>query len=131
MRPTFKQFLVQNIILSLVILAIGIPLAFSVIPGLMHPLSPLILLFAFMVNVLLFRLILGKKDVPLNMTMAITKSFALKFFSYIALVVIIVLAEKNKDQILLMVVTVFIHYILFTIIEVRAFTTIVRKKESS
>lgn len=129
MKKTFRKFLLLNVLITLIIGVLGACIFLFLLPKLYHSLMPAILLFAVSVNLLNFRVIMGNQNTSVNIMNAITKSFAIKFFSYIGLIVVLILIEKLKDQRLLLVLFVFILYMIYTIMEVVAFIDYTSKKK--
>ena len=126
MKKAFLKFILNNLTVSLGIAAIGAMLFFLVLRDLYHPLMPFILLFALIINLVTFRLTMRKPDAYSNILLIVTKSFAIKFFSYITLTVVIILLEKEKIPLLTLIIFVCILYIVFTILEVKAMIRLVR-----
>lgn len=122
MNKHYKKFITVNILVTFLIGAIGTILFLTILAEWYQPAMPIILAIALIINLVAFRMFLGREDASFNVMLAITKSFGLKFLSYIGLVVILLLVEKNKAHIISLVIVIFTLYIVYTILEVKAFS---------
>ena len=126
MKQAFTKFILYNLLVSLGIVAAGALLFLFVLRDLYHPLMPVILFFTLIINLISFRLTIRKPDASSNVLQMVAKSFAIKFFSYIALTVAIILLEKEKASLFSLIIFLFILYIVFSILETRALIRFVR-----
>jgi hypothetical protein len=126
MNSELRKFLATNFYAALIIAAIGAILFSTLLSEYYQPLMPLLLLTSLLINLLTYRVIIGKKNQKLNIMLAVAKSFALKFFSYIAIIVILLVIKSLRPQILSLIVAVFFLYLVFTFIEVKAFSAYVK-----
>lgn len=131
MNIHFKKFILTNLLVTLILTIVGGILFYAFIPGYFHSLMPFLLLAAFLINLLTFRLIMGRKGKPLNIMSAVVKSFGIKFFSYIGMVVVLILIPGLRSFLIPLIIYVFALYIIFTVIEVKAFSAYVKKAYSS
>ena len=123
----FRKFLLQNVYAFLIFLVVGTVLFLTVLKSYFHIMLPVLLLISFLINLASFKM--AEKDAEnQNRLMAlVVKSFALRFFSYIILAVIFLLLEKDIPTRITFVSTLFILYIVFTFIEVKNITRLLRK----
>ena len=126
MNQYFKSFLRKNIIITLIILAIGsiIYLYFS-IPyfSLVYLLIPP---FALIINIIGFKISSKKTELDKNPTLLLTKSFALKFFSYLGITIFYLVIESDKLLRITFVIILFCIYTIFTILEVTEITRLIK-----
>jgi hypothetical protein len=71
-----------------------------------------------MINLTLFYVVTRKKVTDTLLLSMVVKSFAIKFFSYIALVIIFLILEKTKVIRITFVAVLFILYFSFTWLEI-------------
>ncbi|MBN1949670.1 MAG: hypothetical protein JW801_00600 [Bacteroidales bacterium] len=124
MKPTLRKFLLQTVILGILLILAGFILFSTLLSGYFHPLIPVILIVAVLINIFTFRLMIQSTSKILQ---TIIKSFSLKFLSYIALTIVIVLVEKGKTERIILIATEFFLYIIFTFHEVNSF---IRKEKN-
>jgi uncharacterized membrane protein YesL len=123
MKTSYKKFILHTIILGVLLTLVGLLLFVTIIPSYYHPYMPAILVIAMLINIFTFRLMIGSTE---NIMKAIIKSFALKFFSYIALAIIILLSESEKTARITLILSEFVLYIIFTFHEVNSYIRVVK-----
>ena len=129
MNPTFKRFFLQNLLLALAIAIIGGILFYSVLKAYYSFWLPIILAVCLLINILTFSIISGSNRKSGNIMILVTKSFAIKFFSYIGLAVVLIVSNDSKASIFPLIIALFILYIVFSAIEVNAFTRLVKEQK--
>jgi hypothetical protein len=118
MNRHLKKFLTENLILSGVLLFVGGILFLTVLKLFYSDFFPFLLLFAFIINLSLFYVVTRKNVTDTLLLSMVVKSFAIKFFSYIALVIIFLILEKTKVIRITFVAVLFILYFSFTWLEI-------------
>ena len=131
-NPAFRKFLFKNLYVAITVALLGgILLFFTPLRTYYHPAMPFILMACFAINLVVFFLITRKKNKSTNITTEVTKSFGIKFFSYLILVGVLLLFEREKTPLISLVVTLFFLYIFFSFIEVKAFAEYAHKLDKS
>jgi hypothetical protein len=129
MSPLLKKFMISNLVTMLIIAATTAILFMTILKDYFHWLIPVILLSSLIINLITFRVILGRKDSKLNIQSAIAKSFFIKFSSYIFLAVLVIFSKSPKPVMAALLAFLFSLYIIFSILEVKAFSEYARKGE--
>jgi hypothetical protein len=120
MRTHFIRFLRNNLLLSFGLSLIGLILFLTVLPAFYHPFIPLLLLFALSINLILYFVVIRKEVNDTMLLSMVVKSFAIKFFSYIALVIIFLILEKTRVIRITFVIVLFVFYFSFTWLEIQS-----------
>ncbi|MBN1598372.1 MAG: hypothetical protein JW894_08760 [Bacteroidales bacterium] len=121
MNKNFLSFLIQNIIATLILAALGYGL-FS-ITGLTvyyHSFYPILLLAALIINLLVYYLIIYKKVNRDNAMLLILQLFAIKFFSFLLLAIVFLIFEQDFTLRVAFVTVLLILYSVYTTLEIRS-----------
>jgi hypothetical protein len=122
MNNSFKKFLILNLFTSLVLAALGWILFSTVLSGFYLPVFHFLLLFALLINLLTFYILTRQKYSPARSPQIISKSFGIKFFSYLLVSLAFFLLEKNNRTIISFILVLFCLYLPFTILEIASLT---------
>jgi hypothetical protein len=120
MKAYFSKFLYKNLIVAMILAIIGTILFCTVLHAFFHPVFPILLLLAFIINVILFYIVTRKEVSDNQLLNLVIKSFLIKFFSYLSIVLIFLILEKTRTIRITFVVVLFILYFGFTWIEIQS-----------
>lgn len=122
MNISFKKFLLNNLIVSVILAAIGLGLFSTILSGLYHPFFLWLLLFALVINLLIFYIVTRKKPTAARSPMIIFKSFGIKFISYIGVSLLFFLIEHNFRIRIMYILVLFCLYLTYTFLEITSLT---------
>ncbi len=120
MGKHFYSFLRKNLILSCILALIGGIIFCTSLKTFYFPFIPLLLVFALIINLILYYAVTRKEVADTQLMNLVVKSFAIKFFSYIALVIIFLIIEKTRVIRITFVAVLFVLYISFTWLEIQS-----------
>ena len=126
MNEYFKRFLLKNTLISLLLLALGAFVFTNISPQYYDLKSVLIIPFAFIVNLVVFKIASKKSELFGSPTLLLTKSFALKFFAYLGITIFYLVIEPGKLFRITFVVILFCVYTVYTILEVTEITRVIK-----
>lgn len=114
----FKNFVVKNLILTFIFAVSGTILFLTILKSYYHPIYPVVLLIALLINLVLFRLTLTKNKA--NQTfLVLILSFAIKFFSYLILTIVYFMYQEEMLFRIAYIFVLFIVFIGFTSLELK------------
>jgi hypothetical protein len=114
----FRQFLIRNILVGFLLAIIAGVFYTIFFAKFYHPFLPAILILATGINIILYYVITRKKVSDSQLVNWVLKSFAIKFFSYLAMALLFFLIVSNKPQRISFVISLFIVYFSFTSLEI-------------
>jgi hypothetical protein len=118
MTSHFRQFLIRNILVGFLLAIIACVSYIIFFADYYHPFLPVILILATGINIILYYVITRKKVSDSQLVNWVLKSFAIKFFSYLAMALLFFLIVNNKPQRISFVIGLFIVYFVFTSLEI-------------
>ncbi len=129
MRHHFLSFIRKNLFLTIILTIIGCLLFYTILRVYFHPFFPFILLFALSINLILFYTVTRKAVSDKRLVGMVVSSFLIKFFSYLAIVIIFLIFVKSRPIRLTFVSVLFILYISFTWLEVHSLLKFLKSGE--
>ena len=126
MNNYFKRFLLKNILITLIILALSAFVFYFLSFPYFSPEYLLIPPFALAINIIGFKISSKKTELDKNPTSLLAKSFALKFFSYLGITIFYLVMESDKLLRITFVIILFCIYTIFTILEVTEITRLIK-----
>jgi hypothetical protein len=129
MTNFYKKFFVNNLVVSAVLAAIGWAMFSSVLSGYYQPMFPLLIVFALLINLIMFYIVTHKNQSPSRASQIIIKGFAIKFFSYLGITLLFFLIENNFRLRITYIFTLFCIYVVYTILEVISLTKFFKARD--
>lgn len=122
-----RNFLVVNLLITILLATIGAIIFVYFLPGFYHILYPVLLLLALVINLLSYYFSIRTRHTGNQIMNAMIKSFALRFFSYLGIAIIFLLIENRINHRLAFILTLFILYLIYSIIEITSLVREIRK----
>jgi len=122
MNLFFKQFLLKNLLISIILAILGWIIFSTFLSGLYHPIFLFLLFFSLIINLLIFYVVTRKKNSVSRSPMIIFKSFGIKFFSYVGITLVFFLIEPNMRFRITFILVMFCLYMAFTFLEITSLT---------
>ena len=129
MNSPVRNFLIKNLLLTLLFAVIGTILFLYFLKGFFHPLYPVLLIVALAVSTISFYFSSKPQLSGNKMLTAMMKSFAIRFFLYLGIAVIFLLLEKQTRQRIVFIITMFCIYLVYSFIEIRSLLKVIRSKK--
>jgi len=128
MNKIYRNFLIKNILVTLIIAFIGLILFKFFLIDLYHPLYLILLLVAFSVNIVSFYLSSNPKSYGRKALSGIIQSFALRFFLYLGLALLYLLNEDRTKHRIVFIISLFCLYLIYSIIEISCMKQLFKNK---
>lgn len=130
MKAYFSKYIRHNLMLTIAFAMVGGILFYTVLHSFFHPIFPLLLLLAAVINIFLFYSVTRKKFLNKQLLTLVIKSFLIKFFSYLAIVFIFLLIEKTRTIRITFVAVLFVLYFAFTWLEIQSLLKFLKSGEN-
>jgi hypothetical protein len=122
MNDHYKKFLVNNLLVSAVLVVLGWALFSGILSVYYQSMYPLLIVFALLNNLTLFFFVTRKNQSQSKTIRIVVAGFAIKFFSYIVITLLFFLIEKNFNLRVGYIAALFFVYMIYTIVEVISLT---------
>ncbi len=127
----FKNYLIQNLLLTFLLGGLAGIVYKTALHGYYTVFVPVALVLSLAINLGGYQMALRKKNVDKQLLVILIQSFSLRFFTYIALVVIFLLRTPDHAIRLCFVCALFVMYVLYTLVEVRGMASMLHGKSTS
>ena len=124
-----RNFLIKNLLITLFMVFVGFILFSYFLTGYYHFLYPVLLLTAFITNVLSFYISIKSPVAGNKVLNAVVKTFALRFFLYMGITIIYLLLEDQSKQRIVFIIILFCLYLIYSILEVTNLLKIIKSKK--
>ena len=115
-----RKFLISNIFITILLGIICSVLFLTILAPYYHNFLPVALFLAFVINLIVYAIGSRNNSKNKHPMLVIIYSFAIKFFSYVALILTYIFLESEPGNRIVIILFIFLFYLAFTFIEVRA-----------
>jgi hypothetical protein len=124
MNNSFRRFLVNNLLLTIILVFFGAILFSTILSVYFQPVFILLVALGFSVNLIVFSLALSKSKSVNQSYFIVLSSFAIKFIAYLVFTIIYFLIHKEIHERVVYIIVLFFIFITYTSLEINALTKI-------
>jgi hypothetical protein len=131
MNNSFRRFLINNLLLTLILVIFGTLLFSTIFPIYYQQIFPFLILLGLTVNLLVFYIALNKSKSVNQSYFIVVSAFSIKFISYLIVTVIYFLFKKDIQVRIVYIVVLFFIFFAYTSLEINALSKIFKTTDGN